>query len=116
MNFVTYCCSCKKNYIRKATPNYTAGCKRLLLSNTYYAALDHCSLEIVTDNIREVTATGIIDSLGTIREVDAIIFGTGFATQEIPRPGSARGVVKGKGGRDLGKEWDAMGGAEVSSE
>lgn len=100
-------------FIRKAIPMYTAGCKRLLLSNKYYSSLAEPSLEIITDAIHEITETSVIDCLGVERPVDVIIFGTGFITQGNPRANTPRGSVVGRNGRDIGDEWDALGGAEV---
>lgn len=60
------------------TPDYTMGCKRVLISDDYYPALgrDHVSLE--TSALTEVTETGIVTADGTEHEVDVIIYGTGF--------------------------------------
>ncbi|HEX2893993.1 MAG TPA: NAD(P)/FAD-dependent oxidoreductase, partial [Marmoricola sp.] len=42
------------------TPHYEIGCKRILISNTYYPALDRDNVELVTDGIAEITPTGIV--------------------------------------------------------
>ena len=34
---------------RKLTPDYRAGCKRMLISNNYYPALDRPNVDLVTD-------------------------------------------------------------------
>lgn len=68
----------------KLTPNYRLGCKRLLLSNDYLAALDQPNADVITSGIREVTADGVIDNDGTLHRVDAIILGTGFKTERLP--------------------------------
>ncbi|KEI43147.1 flavin-containing monooxygenase [Saccharopolyspora rectivirgula] len=65
--------------LRKAvTPDYAIGCKRILLSSDYYPALNRPNVELVTDGIAEITENSIITKDGEEREVDAIIFGTGF--------------------------------------
>src|SRR5262249_24335101 len=56
----------------RVTPNYTPGCKRILMSNTYYRALERENAELVTDGIDEVTERGIVAG-GVERPVDAII-------------------------------------------
>lgn len=68
---------------RKVTPNYTMGCKRVLMSNDYYPALAQKNVDVITTGIREVKAHSIVTSDGREREVDAIIFGTGFKAQEL---------------------------------
>ena len=87
----------------KLTPDYTPGCKRLLISNAYYPALARTNVQVITEGIREVTASGIVTKDGQTHAVDAIIFGTGFKVQDPIPPG----VVFGKGGRDLADVWRA---------
>jgi len=85
----------------KVTPDYTPGCKRLLISNDYYPALGRTNVEVVTEGIAAITPTGVRTHDGQTREVDAIIFGTGFKVQD---PIPAR-TVFGKGGIDLADAW-----------
>ncbi|SDH82501.1 flavin-containing monooxygenase [Pseudomonas panipatensis] len=86
---------------RKVTPDYTIGCKRVLMSPNYYPALAAPNAEVITVGIREVRAHSIVTADGQEREVDAIIFGTGFtANDPIPR-----GCVFGRNGVDLLDTW-----------
>jgi cation diffusion facilitator CzcD-associated flavoprotein CzcO len=85
----------------KLEPSYRLGCKRILLSNTYYPALAQPNVEVVTDGIREVTARGIIANDGVERPVDAIVFGTGFDVHDY----LGRLSVTGRDGEDLGARW-----------
>src|SRR4051812_44891306 len=62
---------------RKLTPDYTIGCKRVLLSNDYFPALMQPNVELVNDGIAEVRASSVVTADGSEREVDTIIFGTG---------------------------------------
>ncbi len=70
----------------KLTPDYTMGCKRILLSNDYYQALVRENVEVVTDGIERITARGIVTKDGIERPVDAIICGTGFTASEYLAP------------------------------
>jgi cation diffusion facilitator CzcD-associated flavoprotein CzcO len=88
--------------LEKVTPDYTIGCKRILPSNKWYPALAQDNVELVTDGIREVTPTGFVTEDGTERQVDALIFSTGFQVTEMP---SAR-LVRGGDGRTLREAWD----------
>ncbi|SDH85609.1 cyclohexanone monooxygenase [Pseudomonas benzenivorans] len=85
----------------KVTPDYTMGCKRVLISNDYFPALTQPNVELITDGIQEIRATSIVTADGQERAIDAIIFGTGF-TPSDPLP---RGVVFGRGGVDLLDTW-----------
>ncbi|HYN85019.1 MAG TPA: NAD(P)/FAD-dependent oxidoreductase [Pyrinomonadaceae bacterium] len=82
-------------------PDYTIGCKRILISNDYLPALTRPNVELVTDPIEEVRARSIVTKDGAEREVDAIIFGTGFHVTDLP---FAR-HVRGRDGRTLEEVW-----------
>ncbi|HEY4239491.1 MAG TPA: NAD(P)/FAD-dependent oxidoreductase, partial [Kofleriaceae bacterium] len=66
----------------KLTPSYRLGCKRVLISNDYYPALQRPNVELVTAGIERVTPRGVRTIDGIDREVDAIICGTGFRVTE----------------------------------
>ncbi|EME21362.1 flavin-containing monooxygenase [Rhodococcus triatomae] len=90
---------------RKVTPNFQIGCKRMLISNNYYPALTRPNVELVTDGITEVTATGVVDGTGRTREVDAIVVATGFHVTDSP---TFAGIF-GRDGRSLAEVFDASG-------
>jgi cyclohexanone monooxygenase len=83
------------------TPDFQIGCKRILISNTYYPALDRSDVDLVTDGISEITPTGIVTADGSTREVDAIVVATGFHTTEQP----IAEHIKGRDGRTLADAW-----------
>ncbi len=83
------------------TPRYSLGCKRILISNEYYPALQRPGVELVTAPIEEVTAGGIRTQDGALRELDALILCTGFRASEAPGPFP----VVGRGGVDLDERW-----------
>jgi cation diffusion facilitator CzcD-associated flavoprotein CzcO len=85
----------------KLTPSYRIGCKRILLSNDYFAALQKPNAELITSGIREVTPRGIITVDGTEHELDAIVFATGFHASESYAPFPLRG----RGGEELTERW-----------
>jgi cation diffusion facilitator CzcD-associated flavoprotein CzcO len=62
----------------KLTPDFTIGCKRILMSNDYYPALKQPNVDVVTEKIVRVTPDGVVTADGVEHEVDTIIFGTGF--------------------------------------
>jgi cation diffusion facilitator CzcD-associated flavoprotein CzcO len=85
----------------RLTPDYTIGCKRITMSDSFYPALTQPNAELVTDPIREVRAHSIVTTDGAERPVDTIIFGTGFRVHD--NPGFSR--VSGRGGRTLADAW-----------
>jgi cation diffusion facilitator CzcD-associated flavoprotein CzcO len=66
----------------KVTPDYTIGCKRILLSSDYYPALTRPNVKLVTDPISRITKSGLVCTDGSAYDVDVIIYGTGFKTIE----------------------------------
>jgi cation diffusion facilitator CzcD-associated flavoprotein CzcO len=87
--------------LAKVRPGYTIGCKRILPSNEWYPALARDNVELVTDPIAEVRERSIVSESGAEREVDAIVFGTGFHVVDMP---VAR-MVRGRDGRTLEEAW-----------
>jgi cation diffusion facilitator CzcD-associated flavoprotein CzcO len=88
---------------RKAWPRYTFGCKRVLFSSHYLPALQRANVELVVDSIARFTAAGIVTADGAVRDIDCVIWGTGFRTTEFMFPME----IVGAGGRPLREEWAA---------
>lgn len=86
----------------KLVPTYAMGCKRILISNDYYPAVQRENVELVTAAIREVRAASIVTGDGQERAVDAIILATGFQAAEAVTPFA----VQGRDGRALAKVWE----------
>ncbi len=85
----------------KLTPNYTLGCKRILLSDDFYPSLSQPNVEVVTDRIREVRANSVVTEDDKEYEVDTIICGTGFHVTDAELPER----VHGRDGQSLATEW-----------
>jgi cation diffusion facilitator CzcD-associated flavoprotein CzcO len=68
----------------KLTPAYAPGCKRILQANDYFPALARENVDVVPEGIAEVRESSIVGTDGTEREVDTIIFGTGFHVTDLP--------------------------------
>ncbi|WP_263169164.1 flavin-containing monooxygenase [Streptomyces sp. SCSIO ZS0520] len=90
---------------RKLTPDYRIGCKRILLSNSYYPALARPHVDVVASGLAEVRGSTVVAADGTETEVDAIVFGTGFHVTDMP---IAERVV-GAEGRTLAESWSGNG-------
>ena len=90
---------------KKVTPNYTIGCKRVLMANDYYPAIAQPNVNVITAGVREVRANSVIDADGNEHEVDAIIWGTGFHVTENPEWDN----LIGRDGRTLTETWAERG-------
>ncbi|MEU5877700.1 NAD(P)/FAD-dependent oxidoreductase [Spirillospora sp. NPDC047279] len=85
----------------KVTPDYTIGCKRVLLSNDYYPALARPNVEVETSGVAEVRANSIVTTDGREYEVDAIIYGTGFKVTDALNDQT----ITGRNGQKIQELW-----------
>lgn len=86
---------------RQLTPRFTAGCKRLLVTNDYYPALTRPNCTLITWPIATLCPEGIRTADGLEHHVDAIVFATGFDVCKAGTPFPITGL----GGRSLDEEW-----------
>jgi cation diffusion facilitator CzcD-associated flavoprotein CzcO len=84
------------------TPDYTIGCKRILISNDYYPAVSAPNAEVVTAGIAEVRPDSIVTRDGVERPTDTIVLATGFAVTDLP----IAHRIAGRDGRTLAEVWD----------
>ncbi|CAG0905307.1 unnamed protein product [Cyprideis torosa] len=65
---------------KKLKPDFTIGCKRILLSNTYYPALcrENTFLYTKDHQIKEITESGITTSQDEHIDLDLIVYATGY--------------------------------------
>lgn len=87
--------------LRHLIPDYKIGCKRILISNDWYPAVDQPHVELVTKGIERVVEDGIVTEDGGLHKVDAIIVGTGFAASEFLSPME----ITGRKGMSLNRAW-----------
>lgn len=83
------------------TPDYTIGCKRILIANDYYPALARPNVTVVDSGVSQIRGSTIVAADGTERPADTIIFGTGFHVTDYP----AGEVIWGRGGQRLADAW-----------
>ena len=85
----------------KLTPDYTLGCKRVLMSNHYYPALCKPNVDLFATGVKELRGNVVVGADGSEAEADTIILGTGFYVTEQP---IAKHVFDAKG-RSLSEAW-----------
>jgi cyclohexanone monooxygenase len=67
----------------RLTPTDPWGCHRPLFSNDYYPTFNLPHVELVTDPIVAINASGVRTADGTERDVDTIIYATGYETTKF---------------------------------
>lgn len=72
--------------LKDIIPEYQIGCKRILISNDWYPAINQPHVDLITDSIARVDETGVVTADGERRDADAIIFATGFRASEFLSP------------------------------
>ncbi|MCK9250096.1 MAG: NAD(P)/FAD-dependent oxidoreductase [Solirubrobacteraceae bacterium] len=86
---------------RKVWPDYTIGCKRILFSSRFLPALRRPNVEVVTDAITGLAPEGVVTADGRTHEVDCVIYGTGFRTNDFMFPME----ITGRDGLSLRDAW-----------
>jgi cation diffusion facilitator CzcD-associated flavoprotein CzcO len=92
---------------RQLTPDFTPGCKRMLVSSDYYPALQRDNCKLIDWPIATMSPAGIRTSDGIEHHVDCIVFATGYDVHLTGPPYPVTGI----GGRSLQQEW--AGGAQA---
>jgi len=85
----------------KLTPHFQFGCKRILVSDDYWASFERENVDLVTEPIEEIVPEGIRTADGRLHELDALVLATGFALGLA----SAPFPITGRGGRTLNEVW-----------
>lgn len=83
------------------SPHYPLGCKRILVSDDYYQALESGAIEIVTSPITGIEEGGVVSADAVSRDVDVIIYATGFRATDF----LATVEVTGVDGKSLAASW-----------
>ncbi|WP_353181427.1 NAD(P)/FAD-dependent oxidoreductase [Bosea sp. (in: a-proteobacteria)] len=87
---------------RRLTPNYAVGCKRLVVSDRFYPALQRPNARLVDGRIAAIEAAGMRMSDGSLIELDVLVYATGFDPFNFFRPMT----ITGEDGLDLGTLWE----------
>ncbi len=82
---------------RQLTPDFTPGCKRMLISSDYYPALQRDNCKLIDWPIATISPVGIRTSDGIEHHLDCIVFATGYDVHLTGPPYPVTGI----GGRSL---------------
>ena len=85
----------------KLTPDYKVGCKRLIISSTFYEAIQRDNVLLETNGIERVSERGVVTSDGTEHELDVLILATGFHPFNFMRPMN----LTGRDGVSIDETW-----------
>ncbi|MFF0632855.1 flavin-containing monooxygenase [Nocardia sp. NPDC004151] len=86
---------------RKLTPDYQAMCKRLVVSDRFYKAVQRPDVTLVTEHIDSVEGRGVATADGRLHELDILVLATGFDSHAFMRPMA----ITGAHGRTLDQAW-----------
>ena len=86
---------------RKLTPDYKVGCKRLIVSEGFYEAIQQPNAELVVERIERIEPAGVRIADGRLHELDVLVLATGFDTHRFFRPMQ----VIGKDGLSIAEAW-----------
>ena len=92
---------------RKLTPDYPAGCKRILLTNDWFPTLARPNVHVETSHIARITDNAVVTEDGVSHPADVVILATGFESTDFLSPMK----IVGRGNADLNDVWAA--GAEA---
>ena len=83
------------------TPRYRMGCKRVLISNDFYPAMQRRNVQLVTTPVERVVADGVVTADGTRHPLDVLVMATGFQAADAMAPYP----VRGRRGAELNQVW-----------
>ena len=86
---------------QRLTPSYRLGCKRILLSDDFYPALQRPNVSLVNHGVVRATPTGVVTADGSHHELDVLIAATGFQVADAGTPFD----IVGSNGTDLNAVW-----------
>ena len=96
--------------LAKLTPTYRAACKRLVVSDNFYEAIQRPNAELVTEGIERIEPGGVRTRDGRLHELDILVLATGFKVDSFMRPMN----ITGEGGQKLDDVWAKRPGAYLS--
>lgn len=91
----------RPDLLERLIPDYAPMVRRPVVDNGWYQTLTKDHVDLVTDSIARITATGIETTDGTLRTCDTIVFATGYDVSTYLAPAG----YAGKSAVDLQELW-----------
>jgi len=88
----------------RLTPDYDVGCKRLVMSETWFEEVQRPNVSIVTEPIERIEPNGVRTADGVLHECDILVYATGFDAHAYIRPMK----LTGEGGVTLDSLWSEL--------
>jgi cation diffusion facilitator CzcD-associated flavoprotein CzcO len=85
----------------KLRPTYRAACKRLIMSENFYDAIQRPNARLVTERIERIEPVGVRTRDGRLHGLDVLVLATGFRVDRFLRPIE----VVGRNGAALEEVW-----------
>jgi cation diffusion facilitator CzcD-associated flavoprotein CzcO len=82
-------------------PHYPAGCKRMLIADNFYGAINRPNVELITEGIERIETDAVVTRDGGRHPADIIVYATGFDMENYMR----QTEVIGPGGAKLTDIW-----------
>jgi len=82
-------------------PRYPMGCKRILIADNFYDAMNRPNVDLVTEGIDRIEPDAVVTQDGTRYPADIIVYATGFDLESYMR----KTEVIGPGGVKLSELW-----------
>jgi len=71
-------------YHHRIIPTYPIGCRRIVRDQGYLESLSRPNVRLTFDHIRYVEPDGVVTETEELVDLDVIIYGTGFVTDDYP--------------------------------
>ncbi len=94
----------------KLRPDYRAACKRLVISEDFYQAIQSPNAELVSGGIERIEPEGVRTRDGRLHELDVLVLATGFRVDRFMRPME----IIGRNGITLDDAWEKRPSAYLS--
>lgn len=85
----------------KLTPDYSVGCKRILISNVYFPTYLQQNVTLETTGIERIEGNRVMLKDGSFHELDVLIVSTGFEASDLP----ISYLIRGANGSLLSDHW-----------
>ena len=86
---------------QKLTPEYSLGCKRILIADNYYDTLNRRNVQLHSDGIDHIEDDAVVTNNGCTVPADIIVYATGFDIEQYMRSVA----ITGRNGRQLSEFW-----------